>query len=181
VGILAIAATVSAGFKGRRDAALATAAFVVLFNVGAIAAPVLAYQGFTSVSPSGNLDVALPDGSGCTIADRTEVFPGAGGEHTEKDFYAPGEEIPRANFGHSLADGYVIVLYPDTAPGADVSALREFVAARDPSGVIAGARGVSEAGMVAVTADQQMTCPNVQIGALRQFSRAWMDSIGAAA
>ncbi|WP_343908696.1 HupE/UreJ family protein [Nocardioides aquiterrae] len=190
VAILAVAGVVSSMiFSGKHDSALSTAAFVVLFNVAAIAAPVLAYQGFTEVGPSdGNLDVALPEGSQCTIAERTETFPAAGGGHTDKAFYEPDEELPIASFGHSLADGYVIVLYADNIPEGDVSALREFVTSDDPRGVLAGARATedqSESGsgteVVAVTANHQMTCQEIDVGALRQFSRAWMDSIGATA
>jgi len=114
MAVVALAAVVSMAFKSRRDAALSKAAYVALFNIGAIAAPVLAYQGFTGLDTGGGtIDVALPEGSGCTITARTESFPGAGGGPTEKAFYGPEEDAPMENFGHSLGDGYVVVLYPD--------------------------------------------------------------------
>lgn len=162
MAVVALAAVVSMAFKSRRDAALSKAAYVALFNIGAIAAPVLAYQGFTGLDTGGGtIDVALPEGSGCTITERTESFPGAGGGHTEKAFYGPEEDAPMENFGHSLGDGYVVVLYPDDLTDTDLDLLRDFVEADDPPGV-------------------ELTCEAVQVGALRQFSRAWMESIGAA-
>ena len=162
-----------------RDGFLVKASFVGLFNLAAIAAPLIAYQGFTS-GEGGVGNVALPEGSGCTVADRTESFPSADGGHTEKSFYEPGEEIPLASFGHSLADGYVVVMYPDDLSEEDTSSLRAYV--DDSTGVLAGARpGEAGDGLVAVTARQQMTCPDVHIGALRQFSSTWLESIGAPA
>ncbi len=195
VGLVALGGLVSSVFKGRRDAFLATAMSVVLFNLGAIAAPVLAYRAFTGVGRGvDDLEVALPEGSGCLVTDRTTALPAAGGEHTEKAFYEPGENLPVEDFGHSLADGYVIVLYPDSTQPSDVEALRDFVDSKDPAGVLAGpatpdtgasaredgdTEGPPGGSVVAVAGKQQMTCPSVHVGALRQFSRAWLKSIGA--
>ncbi len=180
MAVVALAAVVSMAFKTRRDAALSKTAFVALFNIGAIAAPVLAYLGFTSFDTGdAKIDVALPEGSGCTITERTESFPAAGGGHTEKAFYGPEEDAPMENFGHSLGDGYVVILYPDDLPATDLELLRDFVEAGDPAGVLAGARDATTGQIKAVTIRQELTCEAVHIGALRQFSRAWMDSFGA--
>lgn len=180
MAVVALAAMVSMAFKTRRDAALSKVAYVALFNIGAIAAPVLAYQGFTGLDTGvGEIDVALPQGSGCTISERTEPFPAAGGGHTEKTFYGPDEDPPMENFGHSLGDGYVVVLYPDDVDAADLEELRDFVEAGDPTGVLAGARDDATGQITAVTTRHEMTCETVHVGALRQFSRAWMESIGA--
>lgn len=181
MAVVAIAAVVSMTFKARRDATLSKAAYVALFNIGAIAAPVLAYQGFTGLDTGGGtIDVALPEGSGCTITVRTESFPAVGGGHTEKAFYGPDEDAPMENFGHSLGDGYVVVLYPDDLTDTDLDLLRDFVEASDPAGVLAGAREDATGQVTAVTTGHELTCKAVQVGALRQFSRAWVESIGAA-
>jgi len=180
MGVVGLAAVVSMAFKTRRDAALSKAVFVALLTIGAVAAPVLAYQGFTGLDTGGGqVDVALPEGSACTITEPTESFPAAGGGHTEKAFYGPDEDAPLDNFGHSLGDGYVVVLYPDDLPASDLDLLRNFVEAGDPAGVLAGARADTTGQVKAVTIRQEMTCTSVHVGALRQFSRAWMESIGA--
>lgn len=180
VAVAALAGVVSMSFKGQRDHVLTKTAFVALFATGAMVTPLLAYNEFQSVDGQ-DVDVALPEGSGCSIGDRTETFPAAGGGHTRKSFYEPDEEAPVANFGHSLGDGYVIVLYPDDTPDTDVEALRKFVASEDPRGVLAGARNDTSGRIKVVTDRQEMTCESVHVGALRQFSRAWLDSTGAPA
>ncbi|MEO5665331.1 MAG: HupE/UreJ family protein [Nocardioides sp.] len=180
LGVVAIAGVVSMAFKNRRDAALSKAAYVALFNIGAIAAPVLAYQSFAGPDiGSGEIDVALPQGSGCTISARTEPFPAAGGGHTEKAFYGPDEDAPMDNFSHSLGDGYVVVLYPDDVTGPELDELRDFIEAGDPDGVVAGAREDTTGQVKAVTIRQELICEEVHVGALRQYSRAWMELIGA--
>ena len=180
MAVVALAAVVSMACKTSRGATLSKAAYVALFNIGAIAAPLLAFQGFTAPGTGeGALDVALPEGSGCTISERTVSFPDAGGGHTGKVFYAPDEGTPMGNFGHSLADGYVVVLYPDDLVDADLALLRGFVESDDPIGVLAGAREDGIGHVTAATIGQELTCGGVRVGALRQFSRAWMTSIGA--
>lgn len=147
-------------------------AFVALFNIGAIAAPVLAYQGFTSLEPGdGELDVALPEGSGCTITERSESFP-EGVLRTRRG-------RPDGGFGHSFGDGYIVVLYPHDVTAADLDLLRGVVETGDPAGVLAGARDDTTGQVKAVTIGRDLTCEAVQVGALRQFSRTWMESIGA--
>lgn len=162
--------------RERRDTILAKTAFVGLFNLAAIAAPVLAYQGFTAIDGDVS-DVALPAGSGCRVEDRTESFPAAGGGHPERTFYEPEDALPTTSFGHSLGDGYVVVLYPDTLGSDDLGRLRDYVS--DTTGVLAGARPQPTDEVTAITATQQLTCPAIHLGALRQFSRTWLDSIGA--
>lgn len=178
--VVVVAGSVSTMVKKGRPT-LAKVPFVALFAVGAMVAPLMAYTGFREVGGDDVSEVALPEDADCTITDRTQSFPSAGGGHTEKAFYEPGEAVPMENFGHSLGDGYVVVLYPQDLPQADVTALREFVTSGDPAGVLAGTGEVAEGRLKAVTMRQQMTCESVHVGALRQFSRAWMDSIGATA
>lgn len=177
VGMLALAGVVSTMFKRDREPALIKAAFVALFAIGAMAAPFLALAEFRSAENEADT-VALPDDAPCTVGDRAQVLPGGGG-HAGRDFYAPDEEAPLADFGHSLGDAYVIVLYGDDLPDADVTALQEFVDAKDPAKVLVGNGDVPDGQLVAITLEQQMSCENVHVGALRQFSRDWFESLGA--
>lgn len=178
IGILGLAALISMLFRDRRDEALTKTAFVVLFAVGSMVAPLMAYEEFSKVGGSNVTAAALPDGAECSIEDRTLTLPGGGG-HAEKAFYEPDEQAPLENFGHSLGDGYVVVLYPQDLPGGEVDMLRDFVASKDPAGVLAGVDEAPEGQVIAITGRQQMTCESVHVGALRQFSRTWFDSIGA--
>ncbi|HEY0888502.1 MAG TPA: HupE/UreJ family protein [Nocardioides sp.] len=177
--VVVAAGFVSTMVKQGPESTLAKLPFVALFAVGAMVAPLVAYDQFGEVGGDDVSEVALPEGADCSITDRSQSFPAAGGGHTEKAFYEPGEDVPLESFGHSLGDGYVIVLYAEDLPDADVAALRDFVASGDPRGVLAGTGEVTDGKVKAVTMRQEMTCESVHVGALRQFSRAWMDSIGA--
>jgi hydrogenase/urease accessory protein HupE len=177
VGILGIAAVASMAFKKSHEAALTKAAFVALFAIGAMTAPFLALEEFRSTEGDAS-NVALPEDSGCTVGDRTETLPAAGGGHAEKTFYEPDESVPIENFGHSLGDGYIVVLYPQSLPDQDLDLLREFVTESEPAALLAGARTDDTGEVAVVTANQQMTCESVHVGALRQFSRTWLESIG---
>ncbi len=176
VGVLALAALVSMVFKFRFDAALTRAAFLALFTVGAVVAPVLAYQSITRlVDADDGLDLALPPGSGCAVTERTEQFPSAGGGHTTKWFYAPNEATPMNDFGHALGDGYLLILYPDDANTTDVALLREFVDTGDSAKVLAGAHDDPTGDITAFFDSHEMTCTGVQVESLDEFSRAWME------
>lgn len=139
----------------------------------------MAYQGFTELGGQDVTQADLPEGAKCTIADRSQTLPSAGGVHTEKTFYEPGEDVALENFGHSLGDGFVVVLYPGDLDSEDLAALRDFVASGDPQGVLAGTADVPDGQVKVLTNRQEMTCESVHVGALRQFSRAWIDSIAA--
>lgn len=177
MGMLALAAVASMMFKRDHEAALTKVAFVALFAVGAMVAPFVALSEFRSAENEA-ATVALPDDAPCTVGERAQVLPGGGG-HAQKDFYEPDEEAPLADFGHSLGDGYVVVLYGNDLPDADVTALRNFVDAKDPAKVLVGGGDVPDGQFVAVTLEQQMSCENVHVGALRQFSRTWFKSLAA--
>jgi hypothetical protein len=181
VAVLGAAAVLSMTFGRVREPVLAKSASAGLFLVGAVAAPLLAYQGFTTVDPASAdvTNVALPNG--CTVGERTETFPAAGGQHTAKRFYAPGEHVPRSNFGHSLGDGYIIVLYPGDLPADQLESLRAFVEGHPSRGVLAGSDNHTSGKVKAVTVAETMTCNEVHMGALQQFSAAWFDSLGMSA
>ncbi|GEP33972.1 hypothetical protein NSZ01_17400 [Nocardioides szechwanensis] len=177
MGMLGLAAAISLMFKRDHEPALTKVAFVALFAVGAMAAPFVGLAEFRSAENDA-ATVALPDDAPCAVGERAKVLPGGGG-HAQKAFYEPDEEAPLADFGHSLGDGYVVVLYGNELPDADLTALRDFVDAKDPAQVLVANGDVPDGQLVAVTLEQQMSCENVHVGALRQFSREWFNSLGA--
>lgn len=176
VGLLGIGAVASMLFGGKRDIALTKVAFVGLFALGAMVAPLFAFNNLSG--PDADVDVALPPGAPCTVSDRSETFPAAGGGHTEKQFYEPGEAVPMENFGHSLADGYVVVLYPEDMASEDLTALRDFVTMTEANPVLAGARDTNTTTVDVITSTQQTTCERLHVGALRQFSSTWLEALG---
>lgn len=77
--------------------------------------------------------VQLADGTSCAIETRTETLPGSGG-HPERTFYSPSAVTPVNDFGHSLGDGYVIVLYSPAIDTAELVQLRVYVESPDARG-----------------------------------------------
>lgn len=178
VGVLAVAAVTSLLFDRDREPVVCKGAYAALFGVGTIAAPLLAYQGFTAVGGDVS-NVALPEGSDCRVAERTETFPAAGGGHTGKQFYGPDEAAPMPDFGHSLGDGYIVVLYPEDLPGEELTALRDFVTSDGEVGpaLLAGAHGEPSPVVKAVTVNQTMICQDLHVCAPREFSTTWVQSL----
>jgi|GEM_PF-2420479 len=177
MGFLAVVSVAESVIKRGREAVLVKLAFVALFAIGAMVAPFLALAEFRSVDGEVT-DVALADDSTCEIGARTAVLPGIGGGHTEKAFYEPGESAPMENFGHSLGDGYVVVLYPADLSVTDLDLLRDVVVESNPPALLAGVRNDGGDGVDVITADQQMTCDSFDVGALREFSDSWLESLG---
>ncbi len=174
VGMLGLAAVVAMAVgRARENAAIKTAA-VVLFNIGAIAAPVMAYNGFTA-PPGSPTGFELAADSTCALGPRTVDLP-ATGQHTDKRFYGPTEDAPLADFGHSLGDGFVVVLYPDDLPAQDLASLQAFVESHPTSGVLAGAG--NEGHLRVLTSRETLTCPGLEIPTLDGFTRLWFRSLG---
>jgi hydrogenase/urease accessory protein HupE len=178
IGVLAIAAVASMALGRTREPALRQTAYAALFGVGVVAAPLMAYQGFTAVDgDAGAADV--PEDSGCVIADRTQTLPGFGGGHSEKVFYEPSEDAPMEDLGHSLGDGYVIVLYADDLPGDDLDTLRSYTTNHKYGAVLAAAHPEPTSEVQVHTIEQTMTCEQFDVAAIDEFSSTWLRSIGA--
>lgn len=60
------------------------------------------------------------------------------GQHTEKRFYVPDEEAPAADFGHTLGDGSVVILYQQDPDSADLAELQTFVESHPSKGGLVG-------------------------------------------
>jgi hypothetical protein len=172
VGMLGLFAVASMMIGEARHelAGKATAAALVL--VGSMAAAVLTYQAFET--PAAPADVALSGATDCTIAKRTETFPATGG-HTAQAFYGPDEDVPLGDFGHSLNDGYVLVLYPPDTNPTNLEQLREFMDTPQGVGVLAGPATSGDQAKV-MTLSQTMTCPDLDPDVVRDFTTKWNDS-----
>jgi hydrogenase/urease accessory protein HupE len=177
-GMVAVAGVLASALGRHRERAVTTA-FLALFLVAAIAAPLVAYSGLSQPDLARG-EVAAADGADCEVDALTSTFPFGGG-HTEKPFFEPDEEAPLADLGHSLGDGYVVVLYEDDLAESEVSALREYVATAEPAGVLAGSSDVEDGKVKALTSRYEMTCGSLDVDELKRFSKEWFDSIGATA
>jgi hypothetical protein len=126
----------------------------------------------------------LADDTTCTVNERAEALPGPGG-HPERAFYTPTETAPINDFGHSLGDGYLVVLYSPDLPLSDVAALEEYVDSPAGQGVVAGAvtppvaeqlpaGGLGSDTLVKVlNLSDVMTCGDLEIDSLQTFADSW--------
>jgi hypothetical protein len=83
------------------------------------------------------------------------------------------------DLGHSLGDGYVIVLYADDLPGDDLDALRSYTTGHEYSAVLAAAHPEPSSEVQVHTLEQTMTCKQFDIAAVDEFSSTWLKTLGA--
>jgi hydrogenase/urease accessory protein HupE len=174
VGMLGLAAVVAMAIGRDREPTAAKVAAAALFNIGAIVAPVMAYNAFTA-APGSPTGFELAADSTCQLGPRTVDLP-ATGRHTDKRFYGPTEDAPLSGFGHSLGDGFVVILYTAELSDSDLDELQKFVENHPTKGVLAGAGDVE--GVRVLTARETLTCPGLELPALDGFSRLWFRSRG---
>jgi len=173
IAMLAVAAALSMLAdvdKGPLPGKLAGAA---VFLAGAVALPLVGYQAATADTEGPIESVAGETGS-CTVAERTVVFP-AGGGHAAKGFYGPTEETPLADFGHSIGDGLVVVLYPPSMAEQDLAALRSYV--KEAQGVLAGPATDTTAAVTATNLFETLTCEELDVAAIQEFAADWFTGL----
>jgi hydrogenase/urease accessory protein HupE len=179
LAITALAALVSLIIGTEREPVLRRIALVGVLVGGVAAVGVNAYLG-PEDEPTREEAIAeeveaADTGPSCEVADRTEQFPPMGG-HVTDNFYEPDDETPIADFGHSVADGYVAVLYPPEMDTDDLEALREFVTGPDGQGVLAGP-STDQDGYRVHNAYFTLTCTEADVDATKEFTAAWFESI----
>jgi hydrogenase/urease accessory protein HupE len=161
------------------DAALRKLGSVVVFAGGAAATAIVTFQAFTADKAAEDLiageDVTVTSSS-CVAGERETPLPAMGG-HTAKLFFEPTEEAPLGDFGHSVADGYVVVLYPSDLAAADVDELKAWVESEAGSGVLAGAHPDDTAEVRALTARTELSCGELEMDKLDEFKTTWFDSM----
>jgi hydrogenase/urease accessory protein HupE len=159
--------------KEASEEVLRKVASVAVFAGGAAATTVVAFQAVSGSDPE--VEVTVTETSPCVVEDRTTTLPVAGG-HVQQTFYAPEEAAPLGDFGHSMGDGYVVVLYPADLPAESVEELRAFVESEDGSGVLAGAHPDGTEELQALTAANQLNCGELDLEALQDFRTDWFDT-----
>lgn len=174
VALTVIVMLVSTIVGRAREQLVKKGALVALFVGGAVATSLVAYQAVTDLEQV--VEAASSDPAGCTVSDRTEQFP-IGGGHTSKTFYESGEATPLGDFGHSLGDGYVVVLYPLDLEQAGVDELRSLVTGPEGTGLLAGPAAEDTDEVKVINAYETMTCGELDVAEIEQFSGEWFESI----
>jgi len=152
----------------------------VLVAGGLLAATLVVYGALTADPAEATTDPAPAAGAAdgpCVQGPRTQQFPSGGG-HVDRVFWEPNEASPMGDFGHWLADGYLVYLYRPDLPEADLDRLRDAVDGAIGSAVLAGPSPEQDAAVVAVTASTQLTCEQVEIDALTDFTTSWVQTGG---
>jgi len=68
-------------------------------------------------------------------------------------------------------------MYPEDFTSQELDTLRTYVETHKSGAVLAGPVTEPSNEVKVVTLDQTMTCENLHVGALRQFSTTWTDSL----
>lgn len=168
--ILMIVVTYLDPAKHARAAQLACAP---MFIGGSVAASLIALDAFNAVPEAP--EVELADDTSCQIASPTKPLGDGTGDHPDQQFYGPDQATPINDFGHSLGDGYVLVLYPDTATAQDVEALRAYVENPETEGVLAGPAAIDEVRVLQMR--DTMTCTDFELDSIRIFSDTWIAEV----
>lgn len=162
-------------------------ASAALFIGGAVTSALVALAALTTEADAEPIQLA--DDTSCTIQARTETLPGTGG-HPKRTFYSPSDLTPVNDFGHSLGDGYVVVLYSPDINTADLATLRDYVASPDARGVMAGAvtseaadlipSGGLDSGTSVKVLHQRdvLTCGTFELDSIDAFADAWLQPAG---
>lgn len=156
-------------------------ASATLFIGGSVAAALVGMNALLDPEPD---RAPLADDTTCAIDERAEALPGPGG-HPERAFYAPNETAPINDFGHSLGDGYVVVLYSPHLDRDDLASLEQYVGSTAGQGVLAGAvtppvaeqlpTGDLESDTLVKVLNLRdvMTCDDFEIDGLETFADSW--------
>lgn len=181
--MVVVAMLLTSFIKDAPEASMRKLGSVVVFAGGAAATAIVTYQSFTNDKTAEDLtagqiagDAVTVTSSSCVAGDRETPLPAVGG-HTAKAFFEPTEEAPLGDFGHSVADGYVIVLYPGDMAADDVSELRSWVGSEAGAGVVAGAHPDDTEDVHVLTAQTQLTCGELEMDTLDEFKTTWFDSM----
>lgn len=143
------------------------AASAALIALGALAAVVVVVDWAGRPEP-----VAAAPGP-CTTGERVDNLPLSNGGHPARDFYGPTETAPLKDFGHVLADGYVIVQYEPTLPAEQLAQLQAYVTGQSGGKVSGGARPDLPAVLTATHVRGTLSCTAFDLPALQQFAEAW--------
>lgn len=122
-------------------------------------------------------ELALPARSTCTLAERTAAFSTLGGGHPAQSFTEPSDRAPMDDFSHTIVDGYLIVLYPQSASTDDTDTLRTWVNSENGATVFSGPNPETTDRFEAHTLYETLSCEELEMGPLVDFQTAWLATL----
>jgi len=156
---------------GWRWPALQRAGYGVLAAAGLVAAAVLSFSGLSE-------DDAGVSASGFCEETASDPPPAIGGQHPDKSFYRPGDDVPGADLAHVVGDGYVIVFYDAGLPGQRRERLSKWVTGREHA-VVAAPDARQGEPLKAITAQRELSCSRFELDAVATFSEQWFADLRA--
>lgn len=122
--------------------------------------------------------LALAADSSCELTERTRDFGNGIGEHPDELFTEPTDSSPMGDFGHVLADGFVIVLYPQDLPSADLDTLRAYVIGEDEGEfVLAGPNPEASEQIEVHNLYETLSCPELEMATVMDYRNDWIASV----
>ncbi|MGL5810208.1 MAG: HupE/UreJ family protein [Nocardioides sp.] len=124
--------------------------------------------------------VDIPRGSDCTINALEREFSSVGGTHPDQVFTEPGQKAPMNDFGHTVLDGFLILLYPRDLAPEEVDGLREYVNGPDGEFVLAGPDPDESDRIEVYTAQETLSCGELDLELIKRFREEWLDIVAPA-
>lgn len=123
-------------------------------------------------------DLALSERSTCSLEARTTEFPAPGaGQHPQQLFTEPSDDSPMQDFGHTIVDGFVIVLYPQDAATEDIDTLRAYVNSEKGEYVFGGPNPEPSDVFEVHNLYETLTCDELEMGYVVDYRNAWIESV----
>jgi hypothetical protein len=155
---------------------LQRAAYATFVATGLIAAGALSLRGAEEAATPAAHRAQLNTSTCRESAAQPSAF--AGGEHTDKQFYLPGEKVPVEDLRHVVGDGLVIVRYHPRLPADQRRQLAEW--AGDRTQFVIGAPDDRQTEPVrAHTSRRKLTCSTFDLATLKTFRDQWVADLQA--
>jgi hypothetical protein len=94
-------------------------------------------------------------------------------------FTEPSDPAPMDDFGHTMGDGFVIVLYPQNAATDDIDTLRTYINSDQGEFVLAGPHPDDSDRFEIHNLYETLTCEKLEMGNLVDYRNAWIESVEA--
>jgi hydrogenase/urease accessory protein HupE len=121
--------------------------------------------------------LALSERSTCVLEERTKEFPSSGGAHPQQLFTEPSDDSPMQDFGHTIIDGFVIVLYPQDTATEDIDTLRTYISSEKGEFVLGGPNPEPSDGFEVHNLYETLTCEELEMGTIVDFRNVWIESV----
>jgi hydrogenase/urease accessory protein HupE len=176
--ILAVGAVVALGYLLTRETTkdmseVRRIAFVLVAVGGLVGVAVLSLPGPEDEGETTAI------ASGCEESAPASLPFNPAASHPERTFYEPGDPVDEDNLNHVVGDGFLIVRYSDDLSAKQVGELRRWHEAA-PEFVVAAPDADQEEAIRTLTRDGTLTCGELDVDALAEYSDSWFEGLGQA-